>query len=52
VIALPGPGKTYVADLEAENASGTVIARFIELKIMAIIMAPARDWSGFIEWHR
>jgi integrase/recombinase XerD len=37
--------RTYVADLEAENASGTVIARIIELKIMASIMAPARDWS-------
>jgi integrase len=37
--------RTYVADLEAENASGTVIARLIELKIMATIMAPARDWS-------
>lgn len=37
--------KTYVADLEKENASGTVIARLIELKIMAGIMEPSRDWS-------
>jgi integrase/recombinase XerD len=41
----PDRVRTYVADLEAENASGTVIARLIELKIMATIMAPARDWS-------
>jgi integrase len=37
--------RTYVADLERENASGTVIARLIELKIMAGIMEPGRDWS-------
>jgi hypothetical protein len=37
--------RTYVADLERENATGTVIARLIELKIMAGIMEPGRDWS-------
>jgi integrase/recombinase XerD len=37
--------RTYVADLEAENASGTVIARIIELKVTAAIMDPGRDWS-------
>jgi integrase/recombinase XerD len=41
----PDRVKTYVADLERENASGTVIARLIELKIMAAIMAPTRDWK-------
>jgi integrase/recombinase XerD len=41
----PDRVRTYAADLEAENASGTVIARIIELKIMASIMTPARDWS-------
>jgi integrase/recombinase XerD len=41
----PDRVRAYLADLEAENASGTVIARLIELKIMADIMAPARDWS-------
>jgi integrase/recombinase XerD len=41
----PDRVRAYVADLETENASGTVIARLIELKIMADIMAPARDWS-------
>src|SRR5262249_878112 len=42
----PDRVKTYVADLEKENASGTVIARLIELKIMDAIMAPERDWRG------
>jgi len=41
----PDRVRTYAADLDAENASGTVIARIIELKIMAAIMTPARDWS-------
>jgi hypothetical protein len=31
--------------LEAQNASGTVIARLIELKVTAGIMDPERDWS-------
>ena len=42
---IPDRVKTYVADLEKENASGTVIARLIELKIIAGIMEPGRDWS-------
>jgi integrase/recombinase XerD len=37
--------KAYAKHLEGENASGTVIARLIELKVMAAIMDPARDWS-------
>jgi integrase/recombinase XerD len=41
----PDRVRTYAADLEVENASGTVIARIIELKVMASIMTPARDWS-------
>jgi integrase len=41
----PDRVKTYVADLERQNASGTVITRLIELKIMAAIMAPETDWS-------
>src|SRR5690349_6264121 len=36
----PQPGH-----LEAENASGTVIARIIELKVTAAIMDPGQDWS-------
>ena len=35
----------YAEHLEGENASGTVIARLIELKVMAAIMDPAREWS-------
>ena len=35
----------YVGHLEAENASRTVIARIIELKVTAAIMDPERDWS-------
>jgi integrase len=41
----PDRVKNYAADLETENAIGTVIARLIELKIMAGIMEPGRDWS-------
>jgi integrase len=41
----PDRVKVYAADLEDENASGTVIARLIELKVMAAIMDPGRDWS-------
>jgi site-specific recombinase XerD len=37
--------RAYVADLEAENASATVIARIIELKVMSSIMDPDHDWS-------
>ena len=36
----PDRVKAYVGHLEAENASGTVIARIIELKVMAAIMDP------------
>jgi integrase len=35
----------YVEHLEGENASGTVIARLIELKVTAGIMDSGRDWS-------
>ena len=45
-IALLRIGSEPIFDhLEAENASGTVIARIIELKIIAAIMDPGRDWS-------
>jgi integrase/recombinase XerD len=37
--------KAYAKQLEEENASGTVIARIIELKVMAAIMDPAKEWS-------
>ena len=37
--------RRYIGHLEAENASGTVIARIIELKITAAIRDPERDWS-------
>jgi integrase/recombinase XerD len=37
--------KAYSRHLETENASGTVISRLIELKVMAAIMDPGRDWS-------
>jgi integrase len=37
--------RAYAKDLEGENASGTVVARLIELKVMADVMDPARDWS-------
>ena len=41
----PDRVKAYAELLEGENASGTVIARLIELKITAAIMDPGRDWS-------
>jgi integrase/recombinase XerD len=41
----PDRVRAYVGHLEAENASGTVIARIIELKVTAAIMDPERDWS-------
>jgi integrase len=37
--------KAYAKHLETENASATVIARLIELKVMAGIMDPGRDWA-------
>jgi hypothetical protein len=37
--------RAYVGHLEAENSSGTVIARLIELKVTAAIMDPGADWS-------
>jgi integrase/recombinase XerD len=37
--------RAYAEHLEGENASGTVIARLIELKVTAAIMDPGRDWS-------
>jgi hypothetical protein len=44
--------RTYVTDLERENATGTVIARLIELKIMAGIMEPGVGTGrGFIGGH-
>jgi integrase len=41
----PGRVKAYATELEAENASGTVIARLIELKVIAGVMDSRRDWS-------
>jgi integrase len=41
----PDRVRAYVGHLEAQNASGTVIARIIELKVTAAIMDPERDWS-------
>jgi integrase/recombinase XerD len=41
----PDRVRAYVDHLEAENASGTVIARIIELKVTASIMDPRRHWS-------
>jgi integrase len=41
----PDRVKAYAEHLEGENASGTVIARLIELKVTAAIMDPGRDWS-------
>jgi integrase/recombinase XerD len=41
----PDRVKAFVGDLEAQNASGTMIVRLIELKVMADIMDPQRDWS-------
>jgi integrase/recombinase XerD len=51
--AQPAPGDritpdrvgAYAGHLEAENATGTAIARLIELKVTAAIMDPGRDWS-------
>jgi integrase/recombinase XerD len=37
--------RAYAEHFEGENASGTVIARLIELKVTAGIMDPGRDWS-------
>ena len=37
--------KAYAADLENQNASGSVIARLIELKVMADIVDAGKDWS-------
>jgi len=42
---MPDQVRAYAKHLEAENASATAIARLIELKVMASIMAPDRDWS-------
>jgi integrase/recombinase XerD len=36
--------KFYAADLGQQNASGTIIARLIELKVVATIMDAERDW--------
>jgi len=41
----PDRVKAYGEDLERENASGTVIARLIELKVTAAVMDARRDWS-------
>src|SRR6266481_4404349 len=41
----PDRVRAYVGHLETENASGTVIVRIIELKVMAAVMDPGRDWS-------
>jgi integrase/recombinase XerD len=41
----PDRVKAYAEHLQGENASGTVIARLIELKVTAAIMDPGRDWS-------
>ena len=41
----PDRVRAYVGHLEAKNASGTVIARIIELKVTAAIMDAERDWS-------
>jgi integrase len=41
----PDRVKAYAEHLAGENASGTVIARLIELKVTAGIMDPGRDWS-------
>jgi hypothetical protein len=41
----PDRVRLYGRDLEAGNASGTVIARIIELKVMAAVMDPEKDWS-------
>ena len=43
--------RRYIGHLEAENASGTVIARIIELKITAAIRDPERDWFWIYRFH-
>jgi integrase/recombinase XerD len=42
----PDRVRAYVDHLEAENASGTVIARIIELKVTASIMDPGGTGHG------
>jgi integrase/recombinase XerD len=37
--------RAYASDLEEKNASATVIDRLVELKVVAAIMDPGRDWS-------
>lgn len=41
----PDRVRAYASDLEVQNASGTVIARLIELKVVADIVYPGKDWS-------
>jgi integrase/recombinase XerD len=41
----PDRVRAYAGHLEAENASGTAIARLMELKVTAAIMDRGRDWS-------
>jgi integrase len=41
----PDRVRAYAKHLEGENASGTVIARLIELKVTADVMDPGRNWS-------
>jgi integrase len=41
----PDRVRAYARDLEAENATGTVVARLIELKVVAAIVDSGRDWS-------
>jgi integrase len=41
----PERARAYAADLEQQNATGSVIARLIELKVMATVMARDKDWS-------
>jgi integrase/recombinase XerD len=37
--------RAYASDLEEKNASVTVMNRLVELKVVAAIMDPGRDWS-------
>lgn len=37
--------RAYASDLEERNATLTVIDRLVELKVVAAIMDPERDWS-------
>jgi integrase/recombinase XerD len=46
----PDRVKAYVEHLEGENASGTVIARLIELKIPPPLWIPDGTGPGSIEW--